>query len=316
MAEITAEIDPFGLHGLGFVANLHVTLAPASGGMDGPSITWEGLSEFSDLNSQPGGEEDPDPDAPAPLPNGSLGNWLSLEDRFWFQHALPAQYQAFGLFKMHFAATGLVDEVATRVTFEHSIIIEGYGWLAGYHLDWSLSPPQRRNAIDLQYEVLTRTVRSLAIGTRGSLWEDLSPGLQLSPGETLRIHALIARARLYSAPTGEMNLAEVSDLRLVIRPVLQFDGPPYLDMPATGIETMEVPAGFGVPGEGSTDVPYFDLVLDSPRIARLFLQLNAPSVAVAESEAIPAVAMVSFTLDDTRHFMPSIPVSIRQRIAR
>ncbi|MEQ1862338.1 MAG: hypothetical protein ABMA13_20660 [Chthoniobacteraceae bacterium] len=186
-----------------------------------------------------------------------------------------------------------------KADFARKIIIEGAGWLAFYHLDWTIpDAPIARNALDLQYNLTT--------GAFSSATFDPTEGLDLWLGSTVRLHPLIATGRCHSRGTAA-NLATVSDLRLVARPAGQFDAPPFLLMDTiTGTEPM------AAPDRDAVDVPYFDLAPGGPRLDRLFAQLNAPAAADAVSAFIACEAQLAFTYQGRSRVTPPFPLRIRQ----
>ncbi|MEQ1862337.1 MAG: hypothetical protein ABMA13_20655 [Chthoniobacteraceae bacterium] len=224
-----------------------------------------------------------------------------------------------GVFDLSLSFVGYVGATETPHVLHHrqTIVIEGDGRLAFYHLDWTdPDAPVARQAVDLQYDMLRRAFTSVAWhvnvtrGTFGGLEPHSPAQRELTIGQPVRIHALISRDGCNSfLDPDDPQLAAVSDLQLVIRARNQFDAPPYVSMPPTGTESM------GLPGYDAVEVPYFQFTPGGPRIERLFAQLNAPSAAVPQSAALEADLQLAFTLDGRRTFTPLLPVRLRQPLA-
>lgn len=186
-----------------------------------------------------------------------------------------------------------------KADLARKIIIEGNGWLAPYHLDWTdPDAPVARHSLDLQFDLATRAFTSATI--------DLEAGLDLWLGGAVELHPLITRTGCNSH-SGALNLLEVEDLSLTIRARDQFDSPPFIQLvEISGTTSMELPGGDAV------DVPAFEIALAGRRFERLFRELNAPRQGVAESAAIPADLSLSFTHASRRVLTPRVPVNLRQ----
>lgn len=213
-----------------------------------------------------------------------------------------------GIFDVTVVATGPVSAAPVTITRSSKLVVEGDGVLAYYHIDWRADPPDVRNAVDLQYDVYRRQFKSGTV--------DLAQGLDLTLGETLRLHAIISRSGTNSRGTDNTPLlpaAAPDPLTLIIRPENQFDAPPFLVAAAAGTEDMELPPV----GEFETrPVAYLDVSIGNRRLERLFRQLNKASGPDASSAALPGVLQLAFTLDGRQHITPPLPVRINQPYAR
>lgn len=213
-----------------------------------------------------------------------------------------------GIYNISIVAAGTVSGVATQVIYNTTVVIEGDGYLAYYHLDYGEDPPQPRPTIDLQYNVRSRTFSSIAF--------DPEDGLELHMGETVRIHALISRngsrtlANTDQTYTPELPDPAPTEVAIIIRPPQQFDGPAYLSAEADGFEAIGINPG------DTRDVAYFDVTVGTRRLERLFRKLNEPNTAEAASEFIEGVLQLSLLLDGRRQTSPALPVKFLQTYRR
>lgn len=211
-----------------------------------------------------------------------------------------------GIYEVEVLAQGKVSGVSTTVGASIKLIVEGDGYFSFYHLDYSLSPVDVRAALGIAYDATARTFSGAFL--------NLGTALELTLGQTLRLHALIGRSAVATrlsdfAPT--LPATAPTDVRLAIRPANNFDAAPYILQRATGTEQIGIYDG-SIYTFTRRPVNYFDLTIDSTRLRRLFAQSNAPEEADPASAHLSAVGQLAFTLENRRHNTPIFPVKILQ----
>lgn len=210
-----------------------------------------------------------------------------------------------GIFTIGISFVGRVSSVMQSVTSTLLCVVEGDGWLGFYHVDEGATPDEVRNAVDLQYSIRDKSFASATF--------DVESGLDLSLGETLRLHAIISRngARTLADGTPSLPSSAPSPLRFIIRPRNRPEAAPIVRFGApSGTDSLAHGAGATRP------VPYFDVAVGGSRLRRLFRQLNRDPRADEASISFPCEGQLAFTLDGRLHVSPRFKVNIIQPLER
>lgn len=166
----------------------------------------------------------------------------------------------------------------------------------GTFLHWFHAEPFRR---ELQVLLRNNTVRSF--------YETGNEVLTLKRGDDVRLHVIFRDGPFSDSRLGREIIADgFAELRLVIRPLGQYDAEPYLELGgAITIETI-----------GEDQVFYLDFKVTSAAIEAAFDSANLPQAATAAAASLAATGEVQWKRNDRLQSSLPFTVKINQDIER